>query len=339
MGTGSVARAVARRLSKGLQQLAAQDYVLLAYHAFMWLRVLRAPDGIDATHARSTTLVLLLATIVGLALVRGEVVGPGPLRAILYRVVTFVPAAFSYFELRALLHALRPRLVDDTLLQIDVALFGDTPARMLERISTPGVIEWFSFFYLSYFFILAGHLVPVLTCGRGKHLAQLTFGALIVCAVGQIMYTIVPGAGPCVHVAFEHAISGGPFWGAVRGAVASAGAQLDIFPSLHTAYPTFFALYWARNRRDGAPWRYWPVAAFVAVNVIIATMLLRWHYAIDVVAGLTLGTVAVLVAERVAALEATRSARGLQPTWEPITAEIPAPAHPSAARDHTPRPY
>jgi len=136
-----VVRAVARRVSRGVQQLAVQDYVLLGYHAFMWLRVLRAPDGIDAAHARATTLVLLVVTVLGLALVRGEVIGPGPARSILYRLIAFVPAACSYFELRPLLHGLRPRLVDDALMRIDVAIFGDTPARMLEPISTPGVVE------------------------------------------------------------------------------------------------------------------------------------------------------------------------------------------------------
>jgi PAP2 superfamily len=92
--------------------------------------------------------------------------------------------------------------------------------------------------------------------------------------------------------------------------VKSAGAQKDIFPSLHTAVPTFFALFAFRYRHVQWPFRYtWPVMAFCASQIIGATMFLRWHYLIDIIAGVTLAVLAVTVSEALVVWDAKRRER------------------------------
>lgn len=86
----------------------------------------------------------------------------------------------------------------------------------------------------------------------------------------------------------------------------AGGALKDIFPSLHTAAPTFFALFSVRHRRLAAFRFTWPVVAFFASQIILATMFLRWHYLADIVAGLSLSGVAMVVASRAAALSRSR---------------------------------
>ena len=95
--------------------------------------------------------------------------------------------------------------------------------------------------------------------------------------------------------------------------------RTDIFPSLHTACPTFLTLFAFRNRAH-APYRYiWPVAALFTSQIILATMFLRWHYLADICAGLTLATVAFLLSSRVVRAEARdRIARSLGPVWRPL---------------------
>jgi hypothetical protein len=97
------------------------------------------------------------------------------------------------------------------------------------------------------------------------------------------------------------------------------GTRTDIFPSLHTACPTFLTLFTFRNRAV-RPYRYvWPVTAFFTSQIILATMFLRWHYLLDVFAGLTLATVAFLVSRALPAMEArARLARGSGPVWRPL---------------------
>jgi membrane-associated phospholipid phosphatase len=102
----------------------------------------------------------------------------------------------------------------------------------------------------------------------------------------------------------------------VLEAVNGAGAQKDIFPSLHTGGPTVCFLFALRHRKT-SPFKYtWVVTGFFAANIIIATMFLRWHYLIDIIAGLTLATLASVAAAAIANWEHNvRLQRALQPVW------------------------
>jgi membrane-associated phospholipid phosphatase len=52
---------------------------------------------------------------------------------------------------------------------------------------------------------------------------------------------------------------------------------------------------------------------------VIATMFLRWHYLIDVLAGLTLAFGGFLLAARLSSLEISyREENGLGPVWMPL---------------------
>jgi len=91
----------------------------------------------------------------------------------------------------------------------------------------------------------------------------------------------------------------------------------DIFPSLHTAVPTWLTCFAVgRARKNRRWWLPAIVTGFFAANIIVSTMLLRWHYAIDVVAGLFLGCTAGWLAPRIAAREAReRSLMGMRQPW------------------------
>jgi membrane-associated phospholipid phosphatase len=156
-------------------------------------------------------------------------------------------------------------------------------------------------------------------------------GALAVCALGHIGYTLVPGAGPYATIHFDEPLRGGFWWHQVEVMVANAGAHLDIFPSLHTAYPTFFAIHVFAHRAR-PPYRYlWPAYAFFAANILVATMFLRWHWLIDVIAGVALALFARQLALIVTRREGDRGEEDdRQPVWEPIFGPIRPRASDSA---------
>jgi membrane-associated phospholipid phosphatase len=140
----------------------------------------------------------------------------------------------------------------------------------------------------------------------------------MVFCLGHILYVVVPGFGPYKAMAqeFTQSFPSGMWLDTVMTTVAEGGAQKDIFPSIHTAAPMFIAMFSFRNRHL-IPFKFsWPVVVFLAFNIIIATMFLRWHYVIDVVAGLLLAVSAWLVAVYVTAWELRRRpAYQLQPGW------------------------
>ena len=63
----------------------------------------------------------------------------------------------------------------------------------------------------------------------------------------------------------------------------------------------------------------WPVTAFFVANIIVATLFLRWHWGVDILAGLTLALIAHRIGVAVSAREAHRTSDGRQAVWEPFT--------------------
>ncbi|HHH29645.1 MAG TPA: phosphatase PAP2 family protein [Polyangiaceae bacterium] len=239
----------------------------------------------------------------------------------IYRGLFVVVLAQSYLMLRDLLPLLNPGSLDAELLAIDEAILGVTPALWLERFNTRPVIEWFSAFYFSYFLICATFIFGVLWFVRDLRLARVFgIGGAVAFFLGQLIYVAVPGFGPVKYLdhAFAAPLNGGFFWGLVDVTVRQGGAMKDIFPSLHTALPTFMTLFASYAAKHDERWRIPSrVVAFFTVNIIISTMLLRWHYAIDVVAGLCLAFGAIGIAIWAAPREARiQRKHGLTTHWD-----------------------
>jgi len=298
--------------------LAAQDVIALAFHAYLFLRVSIAPDSPDATVARRLALALFVITAGAMVLARGEVIRGRRARALTYRLGLFTPMVLSYFELRILLPALQPELMDHRLFAIDLWLLGTTPSVWMQAWNIEPIVEWLSFFYYCHFLLLTLMLIPSLFVGSGRRLQELMAGSMLIVAAGHLLYTVVPGAGPVATVAFDQPLKGAFWWQQVELTVATAGAQLDIFPSLHTAWPAYFTLHaFAHRRTQPFNWL-WPILAFIAVNIIIATMFLRWHWFIDVALGLLLAFAARGFATAIAEREELRGGPydARQPVWE-----------------------
>ena len=242
-----------------------------------------------------------------LALFCGAIVvfrGDAPTRSstLAYRATACVPVVATFAQLHIILPAAtRWRRLDDRLLGADLRWMHYEPAVAWDAHVTPAATEWLSFFYLSYVALLALHIFPIVFVERRRNIvAAFTLGIATLYCAGQMLYVVVPAYGPYVHLAgtFSRDLDG-PFWyPLMRRLVASGGARADVFPSLHTAAPTFLALFSFHHRRE-RPFRYtWPVVAFVASQIIVATMYLRWHYLIDVLAGLTLAAAVFVFSTR-----------------------------------------
>ncbi|MEZ4227472.1 MAG: phosphatase PAP2 family protein [Polyangiaceae bacterium] len=301
-----------------LRELAAHDWLVFVFLVILLGAAFSAQPGEmreTAIRQMGALLTFLVATLV---VVRGGLLKHRFWAPLLYRLAIYGTVQLSYFFLTGLLPIVNTSTLDSELYQLDMTLFGLEPAMVMDSWVNSVTTEWFAFFYFSYFFILALHVIPILMFSRSRRLlGEFAFGMLTVFCVGHIVYMLVPGYGPYKAMAthFEHAFPSGMWLDMVLKAVASGGAQMDIFPSLHTACPTFIALF-AYRHRERLPFRYsWRVTVFFAVNIIIATMFLRWHYLIDVVAGLILASMAYVLSVRVTSWEAQRRAALGTPGW------------------------
>jgi hypothetical protein len=299
---------------------ALQDVIFLVFYAIVGTLVLRSPQGpAQATCARRIVL-SMAALVIGCIVGRGLPQLPSLLRAVVYRVAIVGVLMQSYLMLRDVLPLVRSDSLDEALMRLDYRLFGVSPALWLDRFNQRPIIEWFSFFYFSYFAICATYMLVVVWLSRsGRATAEFAIGTALVFSFGQLGYMAVPGYGPVQHMAhqFQGPLDGGLFWSWVKSTVDAGGAMKDIFPSLHTAVPLWFTLF-ARERQKTDPrWR-WPalITAFFSANIIVSTMLLRWHYGVDVIAGLVLSiSVGLLTPRIVRREEAWRKSLGQALPW------------------------
>jgi hypothetical protein len=299
---------------------ALQDVIMLSYLAITGMMVWWAPPGPLQPGCARVIYLAMAALSIGCFVSRGLLRLPVLLRASLYRLAVVGVLVANYLALRDFLYFIRPDSVDEVLVRLDLRLFGVEPALWLERFNRPPIVEWFSFFYFSYFAIGIAYMVGVLWLGRpGRKTAEFAIGTLMVFSIGQLGYTAVPGFGPVRYLdgKFHGPIAGGFWWSCVWSTVQAGGAMKDIFPSLHTAVPFWFTLFALHQAKTDPRWR-WParITGFFSANIIVSTMLLRWHYGIDVAAGLILATTAALLTPRLAVLEEEwRRSQGFPAPW------------------------
>jgi hypothetical protein len=306
-------------LGNAARSTALYEWIIAAYTAWLLARAVFVSAGPERDRCVAWTTMLFLMHALTVFGVRSGLLGHGMLRGMATRIVSYGVVQYSYFVLRSLLPAAAPWSVDERLLQLDLRLFGFEPALAWDPLVSPATTEWFAFFYFSYFVIMGVHLFPILFgSGDDRLLTEFATGFLLVMCIGQSTYFLVPAFGPVKHLAahFQHELPSGRFMDLVNHAVAAGGAQKDVFPSLHTGAPTFIALFSFRHR-GRLPFTFsWPLVAFFAGNIVVATMFLRWHYLIDIVAGLLLASSAMLFAARVTPWELARRERlGLGRAW------------------------
>jgi membrane-associated phospholipid phosphatase len=299
---------------------ALQDVIFLLFYGIFAILVARSPAGPNHDDCARRIYLSIAALVIGCVVGRGLPRLPHLLRAAVYRLAIVGVLIASYLMLRDLLPQVRTDAVDEALLQLDYRLFGVEPALWLERYNQRPIIEWFSFFYFSYFAICFTYMAVVVWLSRpGRVTAEFAIGTALVFSIGQLGYAAVPGYGPVKHMAdqFHGPIDGGLFWSWVTSTVDAGGAMKDIFPSLHTAVPLWFALFAREQAKTDRRW-IWParVTFFFSANIIFSTMLLRWHYVIDVIAGFSLALAVGLLTPRITRREeAWRASLGLSPPW------------------------
>lgn len=303
-----------------LRVFTMQDGILMGYLTIVTLLLWRSDSSAAQASSARGVYFCLCAVVFGTLIARGVPDVPNAVRGAVYRVTMVGAVVYNYLSLRDLLPIIRPDSLDAALLAIDKAIFGVEPALWLERFNQRPIVEWFSFFYFSYFIICLGYAVVTFCFTRiNRYTTEYALGTALVYSLGQLGYMAVPGYGPIRYLEheFKGPVNGGFWWRAVWETVQAGSAMKDIFPSLHTAAPLFFALYALRRAKAEPRWL-WPgrISAFFSFNIIISTVFLRWHYVIDVFAGIALALFVRWAVPRIVTWEERRRARfGSQGAW------------------------
>jgi hypothetical protein len=296
------------------------DWIILGYGTLVSLAIALAPDRPGKRFYLFYVLAVTLGYAAFVAAYRRIVTAaPNRLATAVYRLAPIACVSAIFFRLRHIIPLVNPNEYDRALHAIDVAVLGRDLSVAVERIATPGFVEWNAFWYSLYFPVGLTMILCIAFLDKDDlRRTRWAVGTLVVFCVGHFTYLLVPGLGPVAYLRNAYAvprIEGGFFMQQVWRTYA-AGPRHDIFPSLHTALPAWWVLYLVSERASRV--HRWALVAIVpvAVDTWMATIVLRWHYAVDLLAGFALAFLALAVARRSTVwYERLRAEAGVVPAY------------------------
>ena len=191
-----------------------------------------------------------------------------------------------FTELQHIIHRVRPTDLDPLLVRMDYFLFGCHPTVWLERFIHPWLTTVLQVCYISYFFLvlpLGGYLW---VRKREDFQPYVTTVSLMFFST-LLGYLLVPALGPRYELASLQTVplEGIGFVQALMHWVnTTEGVCRDCFPSGHVAMATLVCIFSYRLCRP-----LFPFYMIVCTGLFMGTVYLRYHYVVDLPAGLLLG--------------------------------------------------
>jgi membrane-associated phospholipid phosphatase len=270
------------------RQFWAVDKVILVYLGFTtmlivgWWRSLPEAPWLFLAHVVAVTVLLF------------EIKRPNPTSRIFRNWYPLLYVASCYKEMALLIPAVRHSDADRWLADLDLRIWGDNPTVWLERVSSPALTEFLQVVYT--LFVPAVLFVAFLLWKR-RQFGEFQYYAFLI-ALGfltsYIGYLLVPARGPRFLLkSLQHAPLQGLwlFHGMQSTLDRLESAHYDCFPSGHTEL-TILAWWGSRLVSKGLFRVYFAYTPLI----IFATVYLRYHYSVDVLAGIAVAAILILTA-------------------------------------------
>jgi len=221
-----------------------------------------------------------------------------PLPKALQVALDFYPAAFIpfvYETLGVLIAAARGRARDDLLIAADRAILGGDVTVLLQPYVRPVLAAFFYVAYSTYYFLPI--VLGAALWRKSRPEARRFIFTLSVCFyVSYAGYFTVPAYGPRTALADLHTVplDTHPVANAINRTINELEhTKLDAFPSGHTMITVAVLIVaWRRARK-----LFW-VLLPIALALIFSTMYCRYHYVVDVLAGIVLAFATVPLGDR-----------------------------------------
>jgi membrane-associated phospholipid phosphatase len=228
-------------------------------------------------------LALLVMYLTAVYLLRLD---PGLARGLADVSLTFV----VYGALTPLIAPLGARAIDAPLRQMEEAVFGTTLVQLAEPFVSPGLTLLFSAIYSIHVPLFLAPAALHWWSGRPERAERLLLTLALAMYIGFVGYALFPAYGPVGAMTGLRPLGDNP----ATELVAAYGVALGTFPSLHAGISAAVAIDgWRTSRRWGV------VLTAIAALIWLSTIYLRYHWAVDLLAGLALAAFCTWLSGRV----------------------------------------
>ena len=216
---------------------------------------------------------------------------------LLYAIVFPVLCVLLIFDsLGQLVHYINPTDIDPLLIRVDYMIFHKHPTVMIEKIMYPLLTDVLQLAYTSYYFIPISFGILLFKRGRKKEFDRSVFLILLCFYLSYLGYILFPALGPRFYLNKVQTTELHGFLIAEPIQILLnrlEGIKRDAFPSGHTAI-TVLVLYLAYRYNKV----FFRIALPVVSALVFATVYCRYHYVVDVIAGLALTILTLVLGER-----------------------------------------
>lgn len=266
----------------------AVDKIILAYFAFtctievIWYRQIPEAPWLLALH------------VLGVVLMWGAARNPRANQAV-WIVRNWYPlfyVACCYREMAIIIAGIRHHHADQALAALDHSFWGVYPTVWLERLYSPPLTEGLQIIYTLFLPVVL--FVPLLIWRRKQYdlFRYMAFLLTLGFMVSYVGYLAVPAHGPRFLLAgIQHIPLKGLWLFDTMQATLNRLEQdhYDCFPSGHTEL-TILACWLSRSISNKLFWVYF----LYTFGIVFATVYLRYHYTVDLLAGVVVALVLIL---------------------------------------------
>ncbi len=229
-----------------------------------------------------------------------------------WRLVYYLAGALAYcailifhFNVKMWMSIVNPNRWDGAYWRIDEAVRPLVDGSFAVHSAFGKVFGWIDHLYLFAFLAMFGCSIIVHSMRRFIVFRQVIFTSMAVHVLGALSYLIMPAVGPFIYEpganaletvrqvhmygTYEALMAGGRSW-IISDGQYNLFAAVAAMPSLHVASSAVFLYYAARHER-WLCWIYVPLFLFIVIEAVAT----RWHYIIDLVAGLGVTAAAIML--------------------------------------------
>jgi len=213
----------------------------------------------------------------------------------------FAPFLFVlviYFNLQDAIFIIHPHDIHHTLVDLDGKLFGVQPTVWFEQYYHPRLTDWFAFTYLNYYVMTPILLALLYLKKENESFRVVILTMMISYFIGFISYVIFPASSPYLVIPELYQIdiwkdTSFISWITYTIVDLSPHRVRDAFPSMHNAIVLLtMIMAWRYHRKF-----FW-IQLPLAISLPLATVYLRYHYVVDIIAALPVIAIALYLSPR-----------------------------------------